>query len=154
MRIYSAPAKPEEPLTVELWYAPLPRPLSRFAWHHWLVAREAERATRWEVWQSRGAGGESVGHVHKNLMRPDGGVGGGDAVTLFTWRGAEAENIVRILERAWSHYPHRFRYLAFPGPNSNTFVAWVLKRAGLAGDAALLLRWQAVGRGWLLLPGR
>ncbi len=150
-----ATTPPEFP-AVELWYAPLPRPLSRFAWHHWFVVRDAVSADvavstdRWEVWQSREAGGESTGHLHRNLMRPESGVGGGPSVCLFAWRGAEAENIVRVLERAWTHYPHRSRYLAFPGPNSNTFVAWVLKRAGLSGDAALLLRWQAVGKIWWL----
>lgn len=136
------------PISVELWYAPLPRPLSRFAWHHWFVVRAGSATDRWEVWQSQNAGGESVGHVHKNLMAPERGVGGGDAVHVFTWRGAEAENIVRVLERTRTHYPDRFRYLSFPGPNSNTFVAWVLRRAGLAADAALLLKRQAIGRGW------
>ena len=109
---------------------------------------EAHAGNRWEVWQTLGAGGESAGHIHKNLMRPDSGVGGGAAVNAFTWRGTDAENIGRVLHRAWTHYPNRDRYHAFPGPNSNTFVAWVLKRAGLSGDAALLLGWQAVGRGW------
>ncbi|MBC7807324.1 MAG: DUF3750 domain-containing protein [Akkermansiaceae bacterium] len=141
---------PAESVTVELWYAPLPRPLSRFAWHHWFVVRDGPTAVRWEVWQRQGAGGESAGHIYKNLMRPESGVGGGASVRLFTWQGAEAENIARILERAWTNYPHRTRYLAFPGPNSNTFVAWVLKRSGLAGDGALLLRWQAIGRVWWL----
>lgn len=145
----NAPAKS---ITVELWYAPLPRPLSWFAWHHWFVVRHGETIDRWEVWQSQSAGGESTGHIHKNLMRPESGVGGGASVRLFRWQGMEAENIVRILEHAWTNYPHRLRYLAFPGPNSNTFVAWVLKRAGLAGDAALLLGRQAIGRGWRSLP--
>ena len=135
-------------ISVELWYAPLPRPLSRFAWHHWFVVRDGDSVARWEVWQTQNAGGESVGHVHKNLMAAERGVGGGNAVHVFTWHGAEAENIARVLERTWSHYPDRFRYLSFPGPNSNTFVAWVLRRAGLTADAALLLKWQAIGRGW------
>jgi hypothetical protein len=143
-------AVPAEPLSVELWYAPLPRPLSRFAWHHWFVVRDGATVARWEVWQRQGAGGESAGHIHRNLKRPETGVGGGPSVCLFAWRGAEAENLARVLERSWTHYPHRSRYLAFPGPNSNTFVAWVLKRAGLSGDAALLLGWQAVGKIWWL----
>ena len=141
---------PADFVTVELWYAPLPRPLSPFAWHHWFVVRHGESAERWEVWQRQNAGGESTGYIHKNLKRPESGVGGGPSVLLFTWRGAEAENIERILERSWTNYPHRLRYLAFPGPNSNTYVAWILRRAGLAGDAALLLRWQAIGRVWWL----
>lgn len=133
---------------VELWYAPLPRPLSRFAWHHWFVVRTEDAATRWEVWQSLAAGGESSGYVHKNLMRPDSPVGGGDAVQIFTWQSDEAEAIIRALTRAWDAYPFKNTYRAFPGPNSNTFVAWILRRAGLSRDAALLLKPQAIGRGW------
>ena len=140
---------PDEPaVIVELWYAPLPRPLSLWAWHHYLVTRTGDAADRWEVWQSLDAGGQSVGYVHKNLMHPESGVGGGAAVCVFTWRGADAAALCRALARAWTHYPHRAVYRAFPGPNSNTFVAWVLRRAGLSRDAALLLRRQAIGQGW------
>ena len=135
---------------VELWYAPLPAPLSAFAWHHWFVVRAGDTADRWEVWQSLNAGGESRGFVHKNLMRPESAVGGGDAVHLFTWRGGDADALCRALRRAWDSYPFQNIYRAFPGPNSNTFVAWVLRRAGLARDAALLLKRQAIGRGWWL----
>lgn len=146
-----AERKPDAvPLTVELWYAPLPRPLTRIAWHHWFVVRDGDTATRWEVWQRLGAGGESAGYVYKNLLPPERGVGGGAAVHLFTWRGAEAEAIAHVLEYSWTHYPHRALYRYFPGPNSNTYVAWVLKRARLSGDAALLLKWQAIGKIWWL----
>ncbi|MBC8143620.1 MAG: DUF3750 domain-containing protein [Armatimonadetes bacterium] len=143
-------AFPSASPVVELWYAPLPPPLSQFAWHHWFVVREGDRADRWEVWQTRNAGGESRGHVVKNLMAPDRPVGGGDSVCLFTWRGDDAESLVRALRRAWENYPFQNVYRAFPGPNSNTFVAWILRRAGLGGDAALLLKRQAIGRGWWL----
>lgn len=141
-------AEIQSELRVELWYAPLPPPLSRFAWHHWFVVRDGDAADRWEVWQTKNAGGESRGHVVKNLMAPQRGVGGGDAVCLFTWRGSDAEGLVRALRRAWVSYPFQNVYRAFPGPNSNTFVAWILRRAGLGRDAALLLKRQAVGRGW------
>ncbi len=45
--------------------------------------------------------------------------------------GSHAEAIAAVLERV-SDYPHCGRYAAWPGPNSNTFVAWVLRRAGIA----------------------
>ena len=144
----TARAEPPEQI-VELWHAPLPEPLSRIAWHHWFVVRTGqEKAERYEVWQTQNAGGESIGHVHRDLMRPDGSVGGGPANRIFTWRGEDAEALCRVLELSFDRYPYRYYYAAWPGPNSNTFVAWVLKRAGLAGDARLLLRAQAVGKGW------
>lgn len=87
-------------------------------------------AHRWEVWQTRNAGGRSIGHVHCDLKHPDAGVGGGPARTAAAWTGAEAERIKAVLERA-AHYPHCFRYRYWPGPNSNTFAAWVLREAGI-----------------------
>jgi len=38
-------------------------------------------------------------------------------------RGAEAEAVLAKLEAAVSSYPHADEYTAWPGPNSNTFVA-------------------------------
>jgi len=46
-----------------------------------------------------------------------------------------------VLDSAAS-YPFCGRYLAWPGPNSNTFVAWVLRRA----DIRHRLGWMALGR--------
>src|SRR5471030_1405933 len=97
-----------ESITVELWRAPLPKPLSAIANHHWFVLRGSERygsegaipdrgPQRWEVWQRRNAGGDSVGHVYRNLMAPDSGVGGGPAECIFVWLGSDAENLERVL---------------------------------------------------------
>jgi hypothetical protein len=47
------------------------------------------------------------------------------------WEGEEARRIARVLEKA-AEYPHCERYRMWPGPNSNTFVAWVLREAGIA----------------------
>jgi hypothetical protein len=35
-----------------------------------------------------------------------------------------------VLDRAES-YPHCHKYWYWPGPNSNTFAAWVLRQAGI-----------------------
>ncbi|HEV2431893.1 MAG TPA: DUF3750 domain-containing protein, partial [Burkholderiales bacterium] len=46
------------------------------------------------------------------------------------WNGDNAERIVRVLKSVKS-YPYCQRYRYWPGPNSNTFVAWVLREAGI-----------------------
>jgi hypothetical protein len=46
---------------------------------------------------------------------------------------------------AWSSYPYRDTYRAWPGPNSNTYVAWVLRRSGVSAD----LSPKAIGKDWL-----
>ena len=102
------------------------------------------RCDRWEVWQSKDAGGTSVGHLHCNLKAPDEGVGGGPARTDAEWRGAEASRIVSVLKDVENRYPFCDRYLPWPGPNSNTFVAWVLREAGIEFP----LHWKALGQSY------
>ena len=114
---------------VQLRYATLPFPLGLLAVHYWFVVFEPDgRCHRWEVWQEADAGGSSVGHVHCDLKGPDDGVGGGPAQVAAEWRGDEALSIRKVLE-AVQTYPYCRRYLAWPGPNSNTFAAWVLRRS-------------------------
>jgi len=42
-------------------------------------------------------------------------------------RGAEAEKLIPRIEAAVRSYPHAKEYSAWPGPNSNTFVAWITR---------------------------
>jgi hypothetical protein len=113
---------------VELRFATLPGVLGLLAVHHWFVVWDADGCHRWEVWQTRNAGGRSIGHVHCDLKAPDAGVGGGPARVAARWSGSEAAALRDALRDA-AAYPHCERYVAWPGPNSNTFVAWVLRRA-------------------------
>jgi len=99
---------------------------------------------RWEVWQTKNAGGFCIGHVHRDLKDPDAGVGGGPSQLVFEWDGAAATRIAEVLRNA-STYPYCQRYRMWPGPNSNTFVAWVLREAGV--EHALDPR--AIGRNYL-----
>lgn len=133
-------------MVVQLKYATLPAPLGAIAAHYWFtVLHEGTgRCDRWEVWQSKDAGGTSIGHLHCNLKAPDEGVGGGPATVDAEWRGAEALRIHSILEQTAKAYPHCHAYVPWPGPNSNTFVAWVLKEAGIN----FTLHWKALGRAY------
>jgi hypothetical protein len=129
---------------VQLRCASLPFGLGLVADHYWFVVFEPDGGChRWEVWQRANAGGRSIGHVHCDLKHPDAGVGGGRARTIAEWRGEPAEKLRAVLARA-SDYPHCARYLVWPGPNSNTFIAWVLKQAGIEHS----LPWRAVGKGY------
>ena len=131
-------------MVVQLKYATLPVPFGAFAVHYWFTVLDpaSGRCDRWEVWQSRDAGGESVGHLHCNLKTPDDGVGGGPAQVDSEWQGEEAARIHSVLKDVRKTYPFRDRYLPWPGPNSNTFVAWVLRQAGIHFD----LHWKALGQ--------
>lgn len=132
----------ESPAHVQLRYATLPFPIGLLAVHYWFVVFEpGGRCRRWEVWQTPDAGGTSIGHVHCDLKAPDAGVGGGPVRIAAEWRGDQASRITEVLRKTDS-YPYCRRYLAWPGPNSNTFAAWVLRQAGIEHR----LPWQAFGR--------
>jgi hypothetical protein len=130
-------------LRVELRYAPLPF-IGWVAAHYWFVVfDDAGGCHRWEVWQSANAGGRSFGHVHCDLKAPEDGVGAGPSRVAAEWRGADAERIKAVLDGA-AAYPQAQRYRYWPGPNSNSFVAWVLAQAGIR----YALHWRGIGSRW------
>ena len=117
-------------MRVQLRHAPLPWPLGLFASHYWFVVIDGGKAERWEVWQTRDAGGRAIGHLHCDLKPPDAGVGGGPMCVAAEWSGEEAASIASVLKDP-SGYPFCERYRYWPGPNSNTYAAWVLRQAGI-----------------------
>lgn len=125
-------------LEVQLRAARIPI-IGRIAHHYWLVVAGDADPVRWEIWQWRDAGGESWGHLHRNLMEFDRGVGNGPSWVVHRWRDDAAAPFAARLELAPETYPWRHRYLPWPGPNSNTFVRWVI-------DDATLMGWQALGK--------
>lgn len=147
----SLPVEPTGPV-VQLWHATLPSALRWVAVHCWFTAFDPAvgQWRRWEVWQNADAGGTSWGHVHRDLMSPYRPVGGGPAVRQAEWQGEEAERLLAVLEGS-PEYPHRARYHYWPGPNSNTYAAWVLRQAAVSHDFDP----RAVGKDYLgLLGGR
>lgn len=129
------PAAEARPTTVRLYLATLPSVLQAVAVHHWFVVHDVatDGRDRWEVWQRREAGGESWGHVHRNLIPAERPVGGGPARLTAEWHGEEAARLRAQLEQPEA-YPFRNCYRYWPGPNSNTYAAWNLSRAGLLHD--------------------
>ena len=69
--------------------------------------------------------------MHCDLKAADAGVGGGPSRVAARWDGEDARRIAQVLEKP-ENYPHCQHYRMWPGPNSNTFVAWVLREAGIA----------------------
>jgi hypothetical protein len=130
-------------MEVELKCAGIPY-LSAIAVHYWFVTVDGGRRDRWEVWQRANAGGTSIGHLHFNLMHADASVGGSAARTVNRWQGDESARIAEALYRSCEAYPYRHRYRAIPGPNSNTFVAWILREAMIAHN----LSWRGIGKGY------
>jgi hypothetical protein len=125
---------------VELRAARIPI-IGWFAHHHWFVITRPGRRDRWEVWQSARAGGTAWGHLHRNLLPAERGVGSGPSWILHHWQATPAHDLATLIEASPLTYPYRDRYRPWPGPNSNTYVQWIL------GDR-FRLRHHAVGRAY------
>jgi hypothetical protein len=95
-----------------------------FAVHTWLAAKPkgAERYTRYEVigWNLR-YGGSAVSISDSGV--PDAEWYGTPPLLVRALRGAEAEAVIARLPAAAESYPYADTYKAWPGPNSNTFIA-------------------------------
>ena len=95
-----------------------------FAVHTWLAAKPAgaDRYTRYEVigWNLRG-GGSSVSVSDRRA--PDAEWYGAEPRVVRELRGADADAVVAALPGAVASYPFPDTYRAWPGPNSNTFLA-------------------------------
>jgi hypothetical protein len=128
------PSNPPEPreLVVQLRCAKVPW---TSAVHCWYVEFDPadDRWHRWEVWQEAGDGATDWGHVRKDLMWSADGVGDGPSWVLTEWRGPEADRLHKTLNSPQT-YPYQQTYQFWPGPNSNTYAAWVLKQSEVSYD--------------------
>ena len=64
---------------------------------------------------------------------------------LKDFRGEPADKLIEAVDKAAKNYPWPDTYKAFPGPNSNTFTAWIAKQVPELG---LDLPFSAIGSGY------
>lgn len=118
--------------------AALPQPMDGIARHPWVALREAG-AQRWERWEVMCCPNRTpLSTVHKSSIDPtsDYGGGGGDVRWHGVWTGARAERAIECIRREAPRYPHRNTYRGWPGPNSNTFVDYMIRACNLHVDLA------------------
>lgn len=114
--------------------------------HTWLALKPAGAAdfTRYEVigWGvDRGAAA-----IRVNRFGPDNYWFGARPDLLFDLRGESAALMIREIELAIASYPYANEYRTWPGPNSNTFTAYVARSVpGLEVD----LPPNAIGKDYL-----
>ena len=118
-----------------------------FAVHTWLAAKPAgaDRYTRYEVigWNLRG--GRSAVSV-SDMRAPDAEWYGAAPQVVRELRGAEAEAVIVRLPQATASYPHAGTYSAWPGPNSNTFIAHLAREIP---ELRLAMPSNAIGKDYL-----
>jgi uncharacterized protein YceK len=99
-----------------------------FAIHTWIAAKpaNAESYTVYEVIGWRQRRGLPVVRIEKDL--PDRYWYGERPRLLKDFRGESAGKLIEAVDLAAKTYPWPDTYKAFPGPNSNTFIAWIAKQ--------------------------
>lgn len=97
-----------------------------FAVHSWVVFKK-ENATTWNRYDVVGWGQP----VRNNGWAPDGRWFGNTPRVLVDVRGATAATLIPNIEAAIADYQynHAGDYRLWPGPNSNTFTATILRAA-------------------------
>jgi hypothetical protein len=142
-----------DPLTtpeavIQVYAAPAVSWRGRFAVHTWIVVKPAGAPsyTRYEVVGFGVANGAPS--VRVDRMGPDNYWFGARPQIVLDKRGADLDPIIAKIREAAATYPYPHAYTAWPGPNSNTFMAYVARQVPELG---LSLPSNAVGKDFL--PG-
>jgi hypothetical protein len=99
-----------------------------FAIHTWIAAKRTgeDYYTTYDVVGWRGYYGQQVMGIRRDI--PDRYWYGAKPRLLKSHRGPQAESLIDAIERAAHAYPWKTTYKAYPGPNSNTFTAWIARQ--------------------------
>ncbi len=116
-----------------------------FAVHTWIAAKRDLDPfyTVYEVIGWRERRGLPVLRIEKDV--PDRFWYGEKPRLLVDRRGSEVNDLIEAVELATQSYPWPTTYRAFPGPNSNTFTAWIAKEVPAL---ELDLPFSAIGSGY------
>lgn len=116
-----------------------------FAIHTWIAAKRSgeKEYTVYEVIGWRQNRGLPVVRIERDL--PDRYWFGERPRLLKEHRGGGVDRLIGEVDRAAHAYPWPATYKAFPGPNSNTFTAWVARQVPELG---LELPFSAIGSGY------
>ncbi|MFA6686858.1 MAG: DUF3750 domain-containing protein [Desulfuromonas sp.] len=117
-----------------------------FAVHTWIAAKPqgANTYTVYEVIGWRQRQGLPVVRIEEDI--PDRYWYGEKPRLLQEHRGPDAAHLVKALDAAARTYPWPDEYRVFPGPNSNTFTAWIGREVPELG---LDLPFSAIGSGYI-----
>ena len=117
-----------------------------FAIHTWIATKRpgADFYTVYDVVGWRGYHQQSVMRIARDV--PDRYWYGEKPRLLKYHQGAGTEELIDAIDKAAREYPWKETYKAFPGPNSNTFVAWVGKQVP---ELELKLPFSAIGKGYV-----
>ncbi len=116
-----------------------------FAIHTWIAAKRTgePRYTVYEVIGWRLRRGLPVVRIEQDL--PDRHWFGARPRLIKEHRGPGVDRLIDAVDSSARAYPWAESYRAFPGPNSNTFIAWIGRRVP---ELDLDLPFSAIGSGY------
>ena len=98
-----------------------------FGVHTWVAVKPAE-AEQWTVYEVIGWRlGRSPSVVVVSHRSPDRRWFGAAPELYAERRGPGVDELIERIDRAAQQYPHAAEYRVWPGPNSNTFTAWIAR---------------------------
>ncbi|MDO9357177.1 MAG: DUF3750 domain-containing protein [Solirubrobacteraceae bacterium] len=135
-----------EPM-VQVYGARTVRWRGAFGIHPWIAVKRSG-ASEWTTYQMVGwrswSGGDGV--VESSTDAPDRRWYGAEPMLLAQRRGPGVDALIDRIEEAVRSYPWSRSYRIWPGPNSNTFAAWIARRVPELG---LDLPATAIGKDYL-----
>lgn len=117
-----------------------------FAIHTWIAAKKsgAGSYTVYDVVGWRRYRNQPVMRIYQGV--PDRYWYGEKPRVIAEFRGEGVDSLIDKVEEAAQNYPWKTEYRAFPGPNSNTFTAWIAKQVP---ELRLNLPFAAIGSGYV-----
>lgn len=141
-----------------LFSCPCGIPIS-FAAHTWIITNKKGKINRYSGSWIRYPDGKHVSS--KSFYKPHEGIYVLPAETKLSfldkirWKsklikkldGDVAKKIIKFCERNLNKYPYPEKYHFYPGPNSNTFIQWIIDHFPESG---FKLPWNAFGKNYKL----
>jgi len=117
-----------------------------FAIHTWIAAKKtgADTYTVYDVVGWRSHHNQPVLRIAKGI--PDRYWYGERPKIIKEFKGSNVDKLIDEVDRAARNYPWKTTYKSFPGPNSNTFTAWIAKQVP---ELRLDLPFSAIGSGYV-----
>jgi hypothetical protein len=117
-----------------------------FAMHTWIAVKpqDAAQYTVYEVVGWRVNRGLPALREY-TTSTPDRYWYGAKPQKILSIQGKKAQRLIPTITQAVARYPWANQYTLLPGPNSNTFPAWVGKQVPELG---LVMPWRAIGSGF------
>ena len=116
-----------------------------FSIHTWIAAKRTgeDAYTVYDVVGWRAGNGQSVMRMFQDV--PDRYWYGSKPRLIKAHQGEGVDGLIEAVEEAARSYPWKTTYKVFPGPNSNTFTAWIARQVP---ELDLDLPFSAIGSGY------